>query len=127
MFELTHRCGGWTSAGLFWALTVHLLHADTGAWQTWLLALITASIIWPWLRLRRVPVTVQRLSSHAAIVHLDYGITPAHVCAAGISRSPLREWLAASRAASSAAPGGVTGAWCPGRLRWRLSRRVPLR
>jgi hypothetical protein len=91
-FELIHRFGGWTSVGLFWALTVHLMHADLGAWQIWLLALITASIAWPWLTLRRVPVTVQRTSSHAAIVHLDYGVTPAHVTAVGISRSPLREW-----------------------------------
>jgi len=94
VFELTHRFGGWTSVVLFWALTVHLMHADPGAWQIWLLGLITASIAWPWLRLRRVPVTVQRLSSHAVIVHLDYGVTPAHVSGVGISRSPLREWHA---------------------------------
>ena len=43
----------------------------------WLLGLITACITWPWLTLRRVPVTVQRPSSHAAIAHLDYGVTPA--------------------------------------------------
>jgi hypothetical protein len=94
VFELTHRFGGWTSIGLFWALTVHLVHEDLGAWQIWLLGLITASIVWPWLTLRRVPVTVERPSSHAAIVHLDYGVTPAHVSAVGISRSPLREWHA---------------------------------
>ena len=88
VFELTHRFGGWISAGLFWALTLHLMHGDLGAWQIWLLGLITASILWPWLTLRRVPVTVQRPSSHAAIVHLDYGVTPAHVSAVGISRSP---------------------------------------
>ena len=27
-FELTHRFGGWTAVGLFWALTMHLMHAD---------------------------------------------------------------------------------------------------
>lgn len=27
-------------------------------------------------------------------MHLDYGVTPAHVSAVGISRSPLREWHA---------------------------------
>ena len=94
VFELTHRFGGWTSVGLFWALTLHLMHEDLGAWQIWLLGLITASIVWPWLRLRRVPVTVERPSSHAAIVHLDYGVTPAHVSGVGISRSPLQEWHA---------------------------------
>jgi hypothetical protein len=105
VFELTHRFGGWTAVGLFWALTVHLMHADLGAWQIWLLALVTASIIWPWLRLRRVPVTVQRLSSHAAIVHLDYGVTPAHVCGVGISRSPLREWHAFATVSTPGRPG----------------------
>jgi hypothetical protein len=94
VFELTHRVGGWASAGLFWVLTLRLMHAGLGAWQIWLLALITASIAWPWLRLRRVPVTVEPLSSHAVIVHLDYGARPAHVCAVGVSRSPLREWHA---------------------------------
>jgi len=92
VFELTHRFGGWTSVGLFWALTLHLCNADPGAWQIWLLGLITASIAWPWLRLRRVPVTVECPSAHAAIIRLDYGVTPAHVTAVGISRSPLREW-----------------------------------
>jgi hypothetical protein len=105
VFELTHRFGGWTAAALFWALTLHLMHADPGAWQIWLLALITASIIWPWLRLHRVPVTVQRLSSHAAIVHLDYGITPAHVTAVAISRSPLREWHAFATVTTPGRPG----------------------
>ena len=94
LFELTHRFGGWTSVGLFWALTLHLTHGNLGDWKIWVLGLITASIVWPWLTLRRVPVTVDRPSSHAAIVHLDYGVTPAHVTAVGISRSPLREWHA---------------------------------
>ncbi len=94
VFELTHRFGGWTSAGLLWALTVHLRHGDLGAWQIWVLGLITASIAWPWLTLRRVPVTVERPSAHAAIVHLDYGVTPKHVSAVGISPSLLREWHA---------------------------------
>jgi len=94
VFELTHRFGGWASAGLFWVLTVHLMHGDLGAWQIWLLGLITVSIVWPWLTLRRVPVTIEHPSSHAAILHLDYGVTPAHVSAVGISRGPLREWHA---------------------------------
>ncbi|HUN32102.1 MAG TPA: hypothetical protein VMU95_08770 [Trebonia sp.] len=92
LFELTHRFGGWASVGLFWALTVHLQRADLSSWQIWLLGVITASIAWPWLRLRRVPITVERPSAHAAIVHLDYGVTPTHVTGVGISRSPLREW-----------------------------------
>jgi hypothetical protein len=56
------------------------------------LALVTASIASPWLRLRRVPIAVERPSSHAAIVRFDYGVTPAVASAVGISRNPLREW-----------------------------------
>jgi hypothetical protein len=104
VFELSHRFGGWTAIGLFWALTLHLAlrqRGDTAAveaiasnWHVWVLAILTASVASPWLRLRRVPVTVERPSAHAAIVHFDYGVTPAFASAVGISRSPLREWHA---------------------------------
>jgi hypothetical protein len=90
VFENTHRLGGWTAVALFWALTVHLTHG----WQLLVLALLTASIASPWLQLRRVPVRIERPSDHAAIVHLDYGVTPTIASGVGISRSPLREWHA---------------------------------
>jgi hypothetical protein len=103
-FEWTHRFGGWTAVGIFWALTVHLTLARRGEtpalaalaqdWHVWVLALLTASIAAPWLRLRRVPVTVECPSAHAAIVSFDHGVTPPHTSAIGISRSPLREWHA---------------------------------
>jgi hypothetical protein len=89
LFEWTHRFGGWTAIALFWALIADL---GTTGWQMWVLALVTASIAAPWLQLRRVPITVERPSSHAAIVRLDYGATPAVTSAVGISRNPLREW-----------------------------------
>jgi hypothetical protein len=92
-FELSHRFGGWTAIGLFWVLTLHLGRGPS-SWQFWALALLTASVASPWLRLRRVPITVERPSAHAAIVHFDYGVTPAVASAVGISRSPLREWHA---------------------------------
>ncbi len=104
VFELSHRFGGWTAIALFWALTVHLALArrgDTAAveavasdWHVWVLGVLTASVASPWLRLRRVPVTVERPSSHAVIVRFDYGVTPAFASAVGISRSPVREWHA---------------------------------
>ena len=104
VFELSHRFAGWTSVALFWALTVHLalrgrgdaaaVEAIASDWHVWVVALLTASIASPWLRLRRVRVTVERPSSHAAIVRFDYGVTPAFASAVGISRSPLREWHA---------------------------------
>jgi hypothetical protein len=91
VFETTHRFGGWTAIGLFWALT---LEAGAPAWRVGVLALLTASVASPWLRLRRVRVTVERPSSHAAIVRFDHGVTPAFASAVGVSRSPLREWHA---------------------------------
>jgi hypothetical protein len=104
VFEASHRFGGWTAIGLFWALTVHValqrrgdaaaVEAIASTWQVWVLAILTASVASPWLRLRRVPVTVERPSSHAVVVHFDYGVTPAFASAVGISRSPLREWHA---------------------------------
>ena len=99
VFETSHRLGGWTAIGLFWALT---LETRAPSWQVGTLAVLTASVASPWLRLRRVAVTVQRPSAHAAIVHFDHGVTPAFASAVGISRSPLREWHAF---ASVATPG----------------------
>jgi hypothetical protein len=92
VFELTHRFGGWTAIALFWALTIHLTPEPVTSWQVWVLALLTACVASPWLKLRRVPVTIERPSSHAVIARLDYGVTPAIASAVGISRSPLREW-----------------------------------
>jgi len=94
VFEWTHRFGGWTAIGLFWPLTLHTVGHDPSSWQLWVLALITLSIVWPWLSLRRVPVRVTTPSTHAAIVEFDYGVTPRHVAGVGVSRSPLREWHA---------------------------------
>jgi hypothetical protein len=104
VFEWTHRFGGWTAIGLFWVLTLHVAVAQRGDasaaeaivsdWHVWVLAVATASIVSPWLRLRRVPVHVERPSAHAAIVSFDYGVTPDGPSAVGVSRSPLREWHA---------------------------------
>ena len=102
VFEMTHRFGGWTAIALFWVLALHVA-GDT--WEICLLALLTASVASPWLRLRRVPVTVERLSSHAVVVHFDYGVTPAFASAVGISRSPLREWHAFATVSTPGASG----------------------
>ncbi len=115
VFETTHRWCGWTSIVVFWALTVHLAvegrgrtHAAVAVltdWHLYVLALLTASVAWPWLRLRRVPVTVVRPSSHAVIVHLDYGVRPDFASGVGISRSPLREWHAFATVTTPGKPG----------------------
>jgi hypothetical protein len=102
VFETSHRFAGWTSIAVFWAL---MLHLAAPAWQLGVLALLTASIASPWMRLRRVPIRVERPSSHAAIVHLDYGVTPAFASAVGISRSPLCEWHAFATVSTPGRPG----------------------
>jgi hypothetical protein len=104
VFEQSHRWGGWTAIVLFWVLTIHValrgrgdstaLRAMASDWHVWVLTMLTASVAWPWVRLRRVPITVHRPSPHAAIVHLDYGVRPAYPSGVGISLSPLREWHA---------------------------------
>jgi hypothetical protein len=105
VFEVTHRYGGWTAVALFWALTLHLADDDLSSWQVWTMAVLTASIAAPWLRLRRVPVTVERPSSHAAIVRFDYGVTPTVASAVGISRSPLGEWHSFATVKTPGQPG----------------------
>ena len=115
VFEQTHRWGGWTALALFWALTIELaidgrgdatlIDALATDWHVWVLAVLTACIVWPWLRLRRVPITVHRPSSHVAVVELDYGVRPAYSSGVGISRTPLGGWHAFATIATPGRPG----------------------
>jgi NAD(P)H-flavin reductase len=59
-----------------------------------MLLILTTSIILPWLRLRKVQVTVETPSSHAALARFDHGVTPFVGSSTTISRSPLLEWHA---------------------------------
>jgi hypothetical protein len=61
-------------------------------WHVWVLLVLTTSVASPWMRLRRIPITVERPSRHVAIVHLDYGVRPIFTSAVGISLGPLRQW-----------------------------------
>lgn len=115
VFEQSHRWGGWTAIGLFWVLTVHLAvvgRGDTSVvaavasdWHVWVLAVLTASVAWPWIRLRRVPISVERPSPHVAIVGFDHGVRPEWSSAVGISRGPLREWHAFATVTTPGRPG----------------------
>ncbi|WP_435823007.1 hypothetical protein [Micromonospora haikouensis] len=95
LFERTHRLGGWAALLLLWAQAGLLAGgpvALAASPQGWVLAVLTASIALPWLRLRRVPVVVERPSSHVALVHFDHGVTPFPGSSTAISRRPLWEW-----------------------------------
>jgi hypothetical protein len=88
-FEVTHRFCGWAALVLVWANT--MLFAD-GELAFWLVVLSVVMAVWPWLLLRRVPVTVERPSSHAVILRLDHGVPPAVGTTRPISRSPFVGW-----------------------------------
>ncbi|KAK0781396.1 hypothetical protein LTR91_009484 [Friedmanniomyces endolithicus] len=76
-WELSHRYGGWTAVALVWAQT--LLVAVTDAHTThqplaktllhlptfYFLLVIMMCLLYPWLRLKRLPVRATYLSTHA--------------------------------------------------------------
>ncbi|MCS4229880.1 hypothetical protein EDF77_3141 [Stenotrophomonas maltophilia] len=100
-FEKVHRYVGWTTLLLTWGLAVQLGpsagqdDARGGVPESALLVflgMITASILLPWLRLRRIALDVQRPSPHAVILTLAGTRAPFPGSAMAISRSPLGQW-----------------------------------
>jgi hypothetical protein len=100
-FEATHRFCGWTVLVLVWVNTI--VFATSGAHGSavsavlsaptfWLLLVTTCGVVWPWLLLRKVPLRVERPSSHLAILHLDQDGKPPVGTTRAISRSPLYGW-----------------------------------
>jgi predicted ferric reductase len=120
VFEVTHRFCGWAALVLVWVNTTLFVstHRNGGSVATallsaptmWLLVLTTASSALPWLRLR----TVERPSSHVALVTMDHGVTPFIGSVRAISRNPLLGWHAF---ANVPAPGRF-----PGKYRMIISR-----
>jgi hypothetical protein len=115
-FEATHRFFGWAAVVLVWANTVLFVTSRGGAGDSaslllhapsvWLLVLTTISTLTPWALLRRVRITVERPSSHVALVGFDHGVTPAVGTVRAISRNPFFGW---HTFASVAAPGANSG------------------
>lgn len=101
-FEATHRFCGWAALWLVWINTLLFVDAGRGADtfgsallaapQFWLVVLTASAAAWPWLLLRRVPIRVDRPSSHAVIVRLNHGGPPAVGTTRSISRRPLAGW-----------------------------------
>ena len=101
-FELSHRFGGWTALLLFWIQTVMFINDQRGdialssallaSPSLWILILLTFSILLPWLRLRKVPVQIERPSSHVALTRFNHGVTPFAGSSTAVSRNPLIEW-----------------------------------
>jgi hypothetical protein len=88
-FEVTHRFCGWTALVLVWLNTTLFVDDHRGLW---LAALSAAFAVWPWLLLRRVPVSSERPSSHAVILRLDHGAVPPVGTTRPISRRPFVGW-----------------------------------
>jgi hypothetical protein len=101
-FEVIHRFCGWVALVLVWINTMLFVDAHRGdqsfaeallaAPSFWLVALTAALAIWPWLLLRRVPISHERPSSHAVIVKLDHGVKPGIGTTRPISRHPFVGW-----------------------------------
>jgi hypothetical protein len=100
-FEVTHRFCGWAVLVLVWVNTIVFVtgraHGSVGsallsAPTFWLLVLTTCGVVWPWLLLRRVPLTIERPSPHLAILHLHQDIKPPVGTTRAISRSRLNGW-----------------------------------
>ncbi|MEO3725977.1 hypothetical protein ABHN98_15655 [Pseudomonas syringae] len=100
-FERTHRFAGWAALLLFWAMTLvfardrnpsaDLAQVLLTSVSFWMLPILTFSIALPWLRLRKVPVTLVKPSSHAVIARFNHH-TPFAGSSTAISRHPLWEW-----------------------------------
>jgi hypothetical protein len=102
-FEATHRFLGWFALVLVWANTVVFAISRRGAESVatallasptvWILVVTTFSAALPWLRLRKVPITVHRPSSHVAVVGFNHrGMRPFGGSARAISHHPLFGW-----------------------------------
>jgi flagellar basal body-associated protein FliL len=101
-FEASHRFGTWLVFVLAWVNALVLAQLQTPARTFgealatspifWMLVVSTVLAVWPWLLLRKVAITVERPSSHAAIVRLDYGHVPPVGTTRAISRHPLFGW-----------------------------------
>lgn len=108
-FEKIHRFAGWTVLGLFWAQTISLTR-DTGGVLAespalWMLALITLSILSPWLTLKRVPVEIEKPSDHVVLARFNYGDTPFAGSSNAIAHSPFGEYHAFANIPAPDAPG----------------------
>ncbi|WP_461537235.1 hypothetical protein [Spongorhabdus nitratireducens] len=97
-FEIIHRFGGWSVLALFWMQTVSLADFHQTSLLTsvdfWVLATVTASVILPWLRLKKVEVDIKSPSNHVALAKFNHGVTPFPGSSTTISTNPLLEWHA---------------------------------
>ncbi|KAF2027201.1 hypothetical protein EK21DRAFT_37543, partial [Setomelanomma holmii] len=98
-FERTHRFAGWASLIVLWINSGISTIVDPNhtplykSRSTWLLATATFFIILPWLRIRRVPIRAQAISSREVKLTFPYTNMP-YTSTSRFSLSPLIEWHA---------------------------------
>ena len=87
-FEIVARFGGWTSLVFFWIQTAQTANVIHGL----VLLLVTFSVALPWLRLKKVPIKIDKPSGHVILADFNYGVTPFAGSSTELSRNPLFEW-----------------------------------
>ncbi|KAJ4992349.1 amino acid adenylation domain-containing protein [Stagonosporopsis vannaccii] len=98
-FETTHRFGGWAALLVLWIHAgISTLTPDASMplyahSSLWLIVLTTLLIILPWLRIRRVPITIHPVSEREVQVTFPYTNMP-HTSTLRTSTTPLTEWHA---------------------------------
>lgn len=96
-FERLHRFGGWLAITFLWVQQA-LARTSPQSFdyhrllQLALTAAITIIVALPWLRLRRVPITVERVSAHAAVVTLQAELRAFPGSWMPVARHPLGQW-----------------------------------
>jgi hypothetical protein len=102
-FELTHRFSAWAVVALFLALLLIFAndarqaeHLSLGQYLIrlpafWMLLVVIAAILHPYLLLRRVKVRPEKLSRHAIRLHMDHTRTGFGL-GIQLARNPLRDW-----------------------------------
>jgi hypothetical protein len=109
-FERIHRFGGWMSLAVLWVnagIRTIIDPEHTPLYKSksiWLLAIVTFLIILPWLRMRKVSICAQVISSREVKLTFPYANMP-YTSTMRFSLSPLMEWHAF---ATIPAPDGFT-------------------
>ncbi|KAH6173022.1 hypothetical protein HBI68_072880 [Parastagonospora nodorum] len=98
-FERIHRFGGWLSLAVLWinaGITTIIEPSHTPLYKSksiWLLTAATLVIILPWLRIRRVAITAQSISSREVKLTFPFTNMP-YTSTCRFSLSPVIEWHA---------------------------------
>ncbi|KAI4333880.1 hypothetical protein L6164_018635 [Bauhinia variegata] len=105
VFERIHRFSGWMALILVWIFILLSLRYDPSSksynlqlskmvkkQEYWFTLAITILIIFPWLTIRKVAVSISAPSGHASIIKFEGGVEMGLL--GRISPSPLSEWHA---------------------------------